>query len=893
MFVSVARFKSEAALLKSHSRFPPALAQRLSVVILLMAVALTTTSCGTLALANGAQNNVTPNDLILHGNLPAGTVNESFNAVLAVGGGKFPYHFSVKTGALPPGIDLNPTTGSFSGKPTSAGTFSFEVIVTDAPNLDQGNKTFVITVGNEGGGKVKISVSPASVTLFSNQKQQFTATVSGTSNTSVKWTATAGSIDGSGLYIAPTVTSQTNVVVKATSNFDPSKSASAAGTVDPVNNQSLKITTGNLPQGQLGNTYSEVFSATGGTTPYSWKISAGTPPPGIVMNANGDFAGLPTAVGTFSMTVMVTDANAKTATGNFSVTITGGSNFDGPAELPRVTDPTAMSDTPAPGKVTQVNANSDPQTAVDNAQCGDTIQLQAGATYSGMLKLPAKQCDDQHWIIIRTSAPDSALPPEGQRVTPCYAGVSSLPNRPAYSCTKPQNVLAKISRSVRMGDGPIVFDSGANHYRLIGLEITRPVDKVPVVALIAPSQDAPADHIIIDRSWIHGTAQDETRRGVALRGTTHVAIVDSYLNDFHCTAVTGTCTDSSATGGGTGNNASGPWKIENNFLEAAGENILFGGAPATIVPADITIRRNHLYKVPQWRKGEPGFVGGYTGDAFVVKNLFEIKNGTRILFESNILEYSWGGFSQFGQSILITPRNDYNKIRKQGNLCSVCEATDITIRYNKISHTAAGFNIANVVVDNLGAQAGERYSIHDVIADDIDATKYKGGGGLFLVMNFWPKQTLNSISIRHVTGFPDQRGHVLGIANSLNNPEMYGFTFSDNVVVVPTYPVWSAGAVNDCAVADVPITVIVACFKTSTFSNNILAAATHAFPPSKWPGGNFFPATVNDVGFVNYNNGNGGDYHLQASSPYKGKGSDGRDPGADIDAVNAALQGVE
>jgi hypothetical protein len=836
---------------------------------------------------------VTPNNLILHGNFPAGMVSDPYNAVLAVGGGRFPYHFSVKTGALPPGISMNPATGSFSGKPTNAGTFSFEVIVTDSPNMDQGSKRFVINVGSDGGGKIKISVSPASATLVSNQKQQFTATVSGTSNTAVIWSATAGSVDAGGLYTAPTVTSQTNVAVKATSKADPSKSASAAVSVDPVNNQSLKITTGNLPPGQLGNTYNELFSATGGTTPYSWKISAGTPPPGIVMTAHGDFAGLPTAVGTFSLTVMVTDANAKTATGNFSVTISGGSNFDGPAELPRVNIPTGMSDTPAPGKLTQVNANSDPQTAIDNAQCGDTIQLQAGATYSGMLKLPAKSCDDQHWIIIRTSAPDSALPPEGQRVTPCYAGVSSLPNRPAYSCSKPQNVLAKISRSVRMGDGPIVLASGANHYRLIGLEITRPVDKVPVVALIAPSQDAPADHIIIDRSWIHGTAQDETRRGIALRGTTHVAIVDSYLNDFHCTAVTGTCTDSSATGGGTGNNASGPWKIENNFLEAAGENILFGGAPATIVPADITIRRNHLYKVPQWQPGVPGFVGGYTGDAFVVKNLFEIKNGTRILFEGNILEYSWGGFSQFGQSILITPRNDYNKIRKQGNLCSVCEATDITIRYNKISHTAAGFNIANVVVENFGAQAGERYSIHDIIADDIDATKYKGGGGLFLVMNFWPKQTLNSISIRHVTGFPDQRGHVMGISNSLNFPQMYALNFSDNLVVVPTYPVWSAGGVNNCAVADVPLTVFVACFKTYTFTNNVLAAATQAFPPSKWPGGNFFPATVNDVGFVNYNNGNGGDYHLQASSPYKGKGSDGRDPGADIDAVNAATQGVE
>src|SRR4029077_7081173 len=411
MFETVATFKSEDALLKSYSRLSPALTPRLGVLILLLAVALTTTSCSTLAQAAGAQTTAPPNTLNLYGNFPAGTVSESYNAVLAVGGGKFPYHFSVKTGALPPGISLNPTTGSFSGKPTSAGTFSFEVIVTDAPNLDQGNKTFVIAVGSgSGGSTVKVSVSPTSATLFSNQKQQLTAAVSGTSNTGVKWSATAGSVDASGLYTGPTVTSQTNVVVKASSVADSSKSASAALTVGPVNNQSLKITTGNLPQGQHGNAYSEVLSATGGTTPYSWSISPGPPPAGIAMNANGEFAGMPTAVGTFSLTVKVSDANAKTATGNFSVTVLGGSNFDGPAELPRVTVPSAMSDTPAPGAVVNVNAGGDLQSALNNAHCGDVIQLQAGATFSGEFDVPVKNCDINHWIIIRTSAPDSALP---------------------------------------------------------------------------------------------------------------------------------------------------------------------------------------------------------------------------------------------------------------------------------------------------------------------------------------------------------------------------------------------------------------------------------------------------------------------------------------------------
>ncbi len=47
------------------------------------------------------------------------------------------------------------------------------------------------------------------------------------------------------------------------------------------------------------------------------------------------------------------------------------------------------------------------------------------------------------------------------------------------------------------------------------------------------------------------------------------------------------------------------------------------------------------------------------------------------------------------------------------------------------------------------------------------------------------------------------------------------------------------------------------------------------------------------VSFVNYNNGNGGNYMLQSSSPYKNAGLDGKDLGADINAVTAAVAGVQ
>src|SRR5260370_10201166 len=65
------------------------------------------------------------------------------------------------------------------------------------------------------------------------------------------------------------------------------------------------------------------------------------------------------------------------------------SHYDGPAELPRATVPSAMADTPAPGSIISVNAGDDLQSALTNAQCGDVIELQAGATFTGTFIAPS------------------------------------------------------------------------------------------------------------------------------------------------------------------------------------------------------------------------------------------------------------------------------------------------------------------------------------------------------------------------------------------------------------------------------------------------------------------------------------------------------------------------
>lgn len=856
-------------------------------LLLILVTTLLSVGCGANAQAAGAQDS-TSHSLSLSGTLPAGVARQPYNAVLTVSGGSAPYHFFVTSGILPPGLTLDPRTGSISGAPATPGSYSFHVIVNDAPGLDEGSQTFSMTVG---GNSVKVTVSPASATLVANQKQQFSATVSGTPNTAVTWSASAGSIDANGLYTAPAVSAQMSVIVTATSKADPSRAAHASATVDKTSGQPA-ITTGSLPQGQLGSSYSAAFAATGGTTPYTWSISAGNPPAGIALTPHGQFSGMPGAAGSFNFTVTVKDSQNLSAQKNFAVDIGSGGKFDGPAELPRVTVSSAMANTPAPGAIISVNAGGDLQAALNSAHCGDTIELQAGATFNGKFIFPAKACDDNHWIIVRTNAPDSALPAEGQRVTPCYAGVASLPGRPQYSCSSPHNVMAKLQLTQR-GDGAIRLADGANHYRILGLEIMRPAGVSGSAKLIMA--ESVADHIVLDRSWLHGSTQDETHAGFALGGTSYVAIVDSYFSDFHCVSVSGTCTDAHAVAGGTGDTQDGPFKIENNFLEASGEAILFGGGEATLTPTDIQILHNHFFKPWQWMKGQPGFVGGVSGDPFIVKNHLELKNAVRVLAEANLMENTWGGFSQTGYGILLTPKNQHTQ--SGANVCPLCQVTDVTIRYTRISHGGGGVQMATAISGNgtngAAALAGTRWSIHDLVVDDLNR-KYVGGGTVFEILNAWPQNPLNTITIDHVTGFPDPTSHLMIVGNLDTNPDMFGLVFTNNLVMTGQYPVWNTGGgTASCAYHDVPVTTISSCFTTYTFKNNALIATPAAFPPSSWPTGNFFPNTPEATGLVNYNNGNGGNYALQSSSPYKNKGTDGRDLGADIAGLTAALAGVE
>jgi hypothetical protein len=563
--------------------------------------------------------------------------------------------------------------------------------------------------------------------------------------------------------------------------------------------------------------------------------------------------------------------------------------FDGPAELPRLYVDSALSATPSPGKTIPVRTGDNLQAAIDGANCGDRLELQNGAVFAGNFRFPEKPCDDGHWITIRTSAPDSSLPGEGTRLKPCFAGVSSLPGRPDFHCSTTQNVLAKLEFNKNNGVGPIIFLSGANHYRFIGLEITRTAGNSVDYALTSVAEGAQANHLIFDRVWMHGTPTDETTRAIAMLGMSNVAVLDSFFTDFHCIAVTGTCTDAQVISDNGGHTPSGAIKIVNNFLEASGQSILFGGGGASATAADIEIRGNHLFKPMNWKPGEPGFVGGASGRPFIVKNLFELKNAQRVLFEGNILENCWGGFSQNGYAILLTPKN-------QSSHCPLCRVTDVTIRYNRVSNVGSVLQIANVADDNGGfATAGERYSIHDLLAENVhgNQNQFQGAGLFAQLISISPP--LRDVQIEHSTAFVPRATFAI----MTRETKLANFKIDNNLLSTGQYSIISSGGgAKNCAnqpQMQGPSGVVKSCFENSTFTHNLLIG------DGGWPKDNWSVKDAHAAGIIESSTP-GKPYELCAensgkdckkSSPARHAGTDGKDLGVDLETLQQKLADVE
>ena len=241
-----------------------------------------------------------------------------------------------------------------------------------------------------------------------------------------------------------------------------------------------------------------------------------------------------------------------------------------------------------------VAAGGDLQGALDTAQPGDTVLLEEGAEFVGNFVLPVKS--GAGWITVRTSAPDSVLPPAGVRIQPSHAGLLARlrsPNTSAALMTAAAShhwVIAYLEFGANAGgQGEIlrIGDGSAGQNTL---------DKVP-------------QYFSLHHLYIHGDPVDGQKRGIALNAA-HVTITDSYIAECK-----GIGQDTQAIGGWNG---PGPYVIENNYLEAAGENVMFGGADpaiAGLVVDGVTFRRNHLSRPMSWRNPLVATPQGTTGAA--------------------------------------------------------------------------------------------------------------------------------------------------------------------------------------------------------------------------------------------------------------------------------------
>jgi PKD repeat protein len=230
---------------------------------------------------------------------------------------------------------------------------------------------------------------------------------------------------------------------------------------------------------------------------------------------------------------------------------------------------------------------SDPQAAVNAARYGDTVLLRAGETFVAHLLLPAKS--GSGWIDIRSDAPDSELPGPSKRLVP--------DGRPGANT--PRSRMARIvGRGGIYKTAPLLRAApGAHGYRIRFVEIDG-VAQVGYETLVQLGEDGtearPYD-IVLDRVYIHGHRTKGQKRALALHGV-RLSVLNSYISDIMMV--------NADSQGIVGYNGAGPMLIENNFIEASGENILFGGGMPMfngLVPSDITIRRNHLYKPLKWR----------------------------------------------------------------------------------------------------------------------------------------------------------------------------------------------------------------------------------------------------------------------------------------------------
>ena len=482
-----------------------------------------------------------------------------------------------------------------------------------------------------------------------------------------------------------------------------------------------------------------------------------------------------------------------------------------PAELPRAYVEYPTQD--GAGRTINVRRGGRVQDAINAAVPGDVILLEAGVTFSEAIVLRRKT--GSGWITIRSEGTPT---PVGVRVS-----------------------LDDTLRFARLqspsGSPTVSTEAGANGYRLVNLHLTISPTRSSHNTLVefgdGGSEQNTVDKIprrlVVDRSIVRGRPDLTLRRCISMHSA-ETAVANSLVLECH---------EKGADSQGIGSwNGPGPFLIENNWIEGAGQNILFGGAHPAIHlqhPSDIVIRFNVFRKPGEWQASK----------RWTIKNHLQFKHAQRVLIYHNLLEGNWGD-AQTGSSIAISSSN------QGGGRTTWAESRDFSIFENVIRNTGRG-----MVITALGSNAA---------ADAVSASR------VLLAGNLLYKLGDNSLYGGRGDPLTMMRGvaHVMIVQNTFDGlynafslpsdadpPRVPNMTYERNVTAFNTYGVFGGG---------LGVLTIQARYSPSSFRSNCFYGVRNwnYAPASSYPAPN---VTTGDVPAATMPRINDGDPTLSAGSP--------------------------
>lgn len=569
----------------------------------------------------------------------------------------------------------------------------------------------------------------------------------------------------------------------------------------------------------------------------------------------------------------LTGANAS------SVTVTSATgSFSQSAELPRSTPslPAWMAQQAqgaadvttvlASAATLQAQINSDAALVAGNGgNLNRDYLIPDGVTWLANITWPNRDPSVTGWIRVRSqSSLPTATGTRASALSLAGKGILETASNPAVFQTADPNVGAQTNIP--------------HHYALAGLTLRAQPGMGIGFWLIGWGTGSYQDtfakvphHMVLDRCVVDGTNSDQTHALFDSAGW-HIVRDCSFLN-IH---------SQSGDGGHalTLTNGDGPGLLENNTLQCAGVVFLIGGSDPNVpelIPSDITLRGNLLTRDPLWNRNF------YPATGWLVKNNIDLKNGQRVLVEGNVLENCWTD----GQGGSLTNLKSVN----QGGTAPWCGTTDLVWRKNFLRTANEALALAGRPEPSKECVPFSRYVIEHGVAINMPSHIRIGGGGTFdgfvnhLTWNAGASATGWTAYVGDETDVQTRFTFTNNLCTAGQNQGIIGqTTFPPDLFSGPATPIRLAGAV---------------------VTKNALAnpMAGYSQTNANWPAGNFIDGvTTASLGFVNPAieatwstdavDAICANLTLQVSSPYHNFGTDGKDLGADMTALRAAIAGT-